>query len=96
MSEIPVVLDIGSSTLKCGMAGYHTPKVICNNMIGRPRLQNLVTVTGKKEKYIGSEAQSKRAVLSISYPIVKGEVKNWKDLEVFFFFNTGYLALFIL
>jgi actin len=80
--DLPAVLDIGSSTLKVGLAGYDQPKVVCENIIGRPRLQDIVSLTGKPEKYVGSEAQSKRAILNISYPVQKGYVKNIDDLEV--------------
>lgn len=75
-------MDIGSATLKLGLAGYDEPQVKCENMIGRPKHFDLVTLTGKKDKYIGSIAQSKRSVLSISYPVVKGLIKNLSDLEV--------------
>ncbi|KAG8806253.1 actin [Serendipita sp. 411] len=36
---------------------------------------------GQKESYVGYEAQSKRDVLSISYPIQSGIITNWHDME---------------
>merc|ERR1719258_721220 len=34
-----------------------------------------------KESYIGDEAQAKRGVLKLKYPIAHGIVTNWDDME---------------
>ncbi|KAI9336069.1 actin family [Obelidium mucronatum] len=78
----PLVIDNGSGMCKAGFAGDDAPRAVFPNLIGRPKnYLSQMMGNGSKDFYIGDEAQSKRGILSLSYPIANGIVTNWDDME---------------
>jgi actin-related protein len=83
--EKPIVIDNGGGSLKGGWAAQEAPEVVFENCVGKWRSQSLLRVDPRlvsgqrKSRFVGSEAQQMRGVLSLRRPIQNGKIQHWDE-----------------
>merc|ERR1719411_2342923 len=72
-------VDNGSGVCKAGVSSSERPTAAYASIIGRPRVPGVIL--GENAVVVGDEAQKKRGILSLRYPVEHGIVVNWDDMQ---------------
>ena len=72
-----MIIDNWSVILKAGTAGEDATRAVYLWIEGRPQHANSMHGVTTKEQYIKDEAEQKRGLLNLKYPIANGIVSDW-------------------
>jgi actin len=84
MTQTPIVIDNGTGSIKAGLAGFDAPTQVFNSVFGEPRESTAlkkVATDQKMSSYVGQEAEEKRSILTLKYPVQKGMITDWDCME---------------
>ena len=93
-----IVIDNGTGVVKAGFAGDDAPRrfkkkkkknfwhlfwSVFPSLIGKPKKPKYILPgMGLKNVYVGRDAERKRGILKLEYPLDHGVVQDWGDMEV--------------
>ncbi|XP_003931157.1 actin-related protein T1 [Saimiri boliviensis] len=79
--DVPaVIFDNGSGLCKAGLSGELGPRHVINSVLGYPKV-NKPLVRPSQKYLVGQEALYKCEALYLHYPIERGLVTGWDDME---------------
>lgn len=81
--QTSIVIDNGTSYIKAGLNNLIdlTPNVVFKNYVAYPKYSNLIPFENKKDYYVGEEAEIKKSIVKLKYPMEHGVVFDWDNME---------------
>ncbi|ERE65198.1 actin-related protein T1 [Cricetulus griseus] len=76
-----VIFDNGSGLCKVGISGELGPRHVISSVVGHPKFNIPSARTNRKRYFVGEEAQCMYDGLYLHYPIERGLVTRWDDME---------------
>ena len=72
ISKRHIIIDNGSGYIKAGLSEEEGARSVFPTIVGGG---------GETEFFIGADAQYKRGILKLNYPIKHGVIENWEEME---------------
>lgn len=96
MSDLPIIIDLGSSEIRLGYSREMEPKIIFPNYIGEPKYNKILKVFNRdneeiKERFLGNDCSPYLGIIKLRYPVQHGVFI--KDTDISLVFNYIYKSL---
>ncbi|XP_069865711.1 uncharacterized protein [Dipodomys merriami] len=91
MDRLPVVCDYGSGFSKVGFAGNKDPLGVFPTVLGKFRHDRVFVGMEEQDWFIGSEVYQNLEKLNLHYPISRGAINSWDDLEKIWHYSFYHL-----
>ncbi|XP_003797068.1 actin-related protein T1-like [Otolemur garnettii] len=80
--DVPaVIFDNGSGFCKVGICGETGPRNVINSVVGHPKVSNPSERANEKKYSVREVSQYKNETLYLRYPIERGLITRWDDME---------------
>ncbi|XP_008581761.1 PREDICTED: actin-related protein T1-like [Galeopterus variegatus] len=80
--DVPaVILDNGSGVCKAGLSGELEPRHVINTVVGHPKFNMPSGRANPNKYYVGEKALHRHEALYLQYPIKRGLITDWDDME---------------
>ena len=78
-----IIIDIGTGYCKAGFSGEEVPRTVFPSLIGHPLNSEIIGLKflRKRDFFVGIEAEKKRGILNLKYPIEHRIIIDWSDME---------------
>ena len=76
-----IITDNGTGYYKAGFSGEEGPRSVSPTIVGYPKYFQSMIGGDKKEFFVGADAEAKRGVLKLNYPIKYSIIDNWDDMD---------------
>ena len=85
-SKTPIIIDIGTSSIKAGLSGQEKPSLVFPNYFGEMKYSKSVGILKEddKKKRIGKDCDKYFGVIKLKYPLTNGVFNDDKDIEIIF------------
>ena len=85
-SKTPIIIDIGTSSIKAGLSGQEKPSLVFPNYFGEMKYSKSVGILKEddKKKRIGKDCDKYFGVIKLKYPLTHGVFNDDKDIEIIF------------
>ena len=77
--DIVVIIDNGSASIKACFNGDDYPRSVFPSVVGKPKY--ITSPAYRDLRFVGDDTYAKAGVLILKYPIEKGIVTSWDDME---------------